>query len=115
MTEEEEWEDLEVIDDGCDDLLLQEELPPPPPQLLEEQHLERHVVQAYDISLDDPLDGSPGVGSAVAGGRRRREFIFLSTNHQNNCPRGAAKLYATLNSVSVTYAGRKHIEKYLFI
>ncbi|XP_069991457.1 gamma-aminobutyric acid receptor subunit alpha-1 [Penaeus vannamei] len=69
MAEEEEWEDLEIIED-CS------------PEVVEE------CVQTYD----SPHDAA--CGTSVEG---RIEVVFLNSNHPN-CPRSAATLYATLNS-----------------
>ncbi|XP_064109810.1 gamma-aminobutyric acid receptor subunit alpha-2-like [Macrobrachium nipponense] len=70
-TEEDEWEDIEIVED-CDMEELQECM----------QHA------AYDISTDNSFDAS------VDG---RREIVFVNSN-QHNCPSAAATLYATLNS-----------------
>ncbi|XP_042203094.1 gamma-aminobutyric acid receptor alpha-like [Homarus americanus] len=70
MAEEDEWEDVEIVNDCCDLGDLQE-------------HVQSQDT-SYDTSLETSLDG-------------RREIVFLNLSH-NKCPRGAATLYATLHS-----------------
>ncbi|XP_071514973.1 gamma-aminobutyric acid receptor subunit alpha-5 isoform X2 [Panulirus ornatus] len=71
MAEEEEWEDVEILEDRCSLGDMQE------------------LVQAQDTSFDGSIDASLD---------SRPEIVFLNSTHKKNCPRNAAKLYATLNS-----------------